>query len=542
MFNFFHRHHDSESQALFPVPEPDPFENPLVETDPTQLRQWTSGLPFADPQQLADTVLISLARLNRFPKPVKKRPELMEIYRVPCSRLAQTNLEKRDGVPPATNRRLMHEMATGYLHIVNGFNHSRPVGRQRASLRDAIYHAIKFLAMEYLFACDMYDCRRSVSQRELYRLHTFAEEHGIHQEAVEDTEQTTPQAATISHQFKRILLLILLDPCHLQEREPRLVFDYLNGFANEARLEALSEGGEASGHYVIDRLGEVAPHLYDPQSAGSLTPERFRLLNLLPISQRLRQHLRALEQDSGKRPHALQQLTSKAIANLLRRMLKSWHIRLERDSERHTTSGEVHVQTGVATIHHHLNGEQLPEESEPTGEAVETIDFATAGTLQGSPAGTGHSLQGWRFNQSRSGVALYLYVPEFTQSLVGEIILISKPHAGPADEGKVGIIRRALYRDETLLEVGVQFINGKIVPLTLQPLGVELEEDETAPSYPGLYINLGEVERSSLIVPRDCLQVDLEYRVEEMVPAPTICPVLLSEITDQFERFRIRRA
>ena len=139
-------------------------------------------------------------------------------------------------------------------------------------------------------------------------------------------------------------------------------------------------------------------------------------------------------------------------------------------------------------------------------------------------------------------MALYLYVPEFTQSLVGEIILISKPHAGPADEGKVGIIRRALYRDETLLEVGVQFINGKIVPLTLQPLGVELEEDETAPSYPGLYINLGEVERSSLIVPRDCLQVDLEYRVEEMVPAPTICPVLLSEITDQFERFRIRRA
>ena len=40
-------------------------------------------------------------------------------------------------------------------------------------------------------------------------------------------------------------------------------------------------------------------------------------------------------------------LTMQEATNLLARMLKSWHIRLKRDSERHPTSGQVMLWVGV---------------------------------------------------------------------------------------------------------------------------------------------------------------------------------------------------
>ena len=540
MFHFLRKHQGSEKQALFAVPTPDPFENPLVETHPGQLRQWAASLPFANPQQLAESVITSLGRLNRYPRQVKKRDELMEIYRTPSARITQTAAGKKATVPAELNRRLMQEMATGYLHIINDFIRTKSAGRKRNLLRDSIYHAVKFLTLEYLFACEMYDCRHSDTRRGLLRLHSFAEEQGLHREPVEDIEQTAPAMATISHQTKRTLLLFLLDPCHLQKGETRLAFDYLNDFADAARFEPLAVITEPAGHYVIDRLGELAPHLYDPDSSETLTSPRFCLFNLIPISQQLHQHLRAIEKRSSDKPAALQQLTTKEVTNLIRRMLKSWHIRLERDSERHKTSGETRIWMGLTSIHHYLT-EKTAQAPSPH-EEIEAIDVTqVAGDLGAHSAAPHPPLSGWRFNQSRSGVAVHLPLTSAGAHLVGEIVLITKPNTDRRTEWKIGIVRRALQQQDSLLEIGVQFINGRIVPLLIQPLNMELTEDQQPPTHTAIYIDLGDVERSSMIAPRDALQVGMEYRVEEMVPAPIISPVHLAEVTAMFERFRVKR-
>ena len=56
-----------------------------------------------------------------------------------------------------------------------------------------------------------------------------------------------------------------------------------------------------------------------------------------------------------------------------------------------------------------------------------------------------------------------------------------------------------------------------------------------------LYVDLGGIERSSLLVPKDSLKLGQIYRVEEMVPAPEVMPIRLTETTAQFERFQVRR-
>ncbi len=493
MLYFLNKRQASTKQRLFSVPQPDPFENPMVETNPGQLRQWAAGLPFANPEQLAEAVIISLVRLNRYPAPVKKREELMEIYRTPSSRLYHIALERKSALPARLNRQVMLEMAYGYLHLVNQSLAERPSARRRKQLQAYIYFAVKYLSLEYLHACLMYDCHGSVTLKELVRLHTLAEELDLQHESKDDPEHAR---TTISHQTKLALLLSLLDPCHLQEDEPRIVYQYLNEFADSARFIELTSQTETTGHYVIDRLSEVPPQPFDPSRLDGLATPRFCLFNILPISQRLHQDLRVIEKQGGGNPAGLQNLGTKTASNLLRRMLKSWHIRMARDSERHTTSGRSKLSLGIQSIHHFLTGAASPPELDSDIAEEIALNLETGGLNHSAPP-TFRTLDCWRFNQSRSGVAVLLSLPQASIPQVGELILLTKPDDGNRGEAKIGIVRRVLLKDPTILEVGVQFINGRIVPLSMQPL--DMPADQTPPSITALYIDQGTIERSSLI-------------------------------------------
>lgn len=535
MLNFFHKRKSILQHIRFEVPPPDPFKNPLVETHPGQLRQWAAGLPFANPQQLAEAVITSLSRLNRFPGPVKRREELMEIYSTPCTRLSHVSPEQKNPLSVTLKRQLMREMAYGYLHLVNSCLNEKPSAKLRRRLVGHIYFTIKYIALEYLFACEEYDCRINSPRKDLMRLYTLAEDINL-QNALQDDPDTP--IANVSHLTKLILLISLLDPCHLQKGESRVVFDYLNQFADTARFTDLDSSIETMGHYVVDRLGEVPPQLLDPDTIEGLPPPRFCLFDLLPISQQLHLHLRIIEQRNGAKPPGLQGLTTKAALNLLRRMLKSWHIRLQRDSERHTTSGEVQLTRSIRAIHHELSGTTPNHNSEDQEQETLSVTLEAGG--MGNQSVTEYqSLNSWRFNQSRSGVALHLNAPLTNAPQVGEITLLTKPESHKQEDMKLGIIRRALLKEGSILELGVQFINGKIVPLSIQPL--DAAEDQQPINLPALYIDLGSIERSALIIPRDLMQLGKEYRVEEMTPAPVITPVHLLETTATFERYRVTR-
>ncbi|MEN8177020.1 MAG: flavoprotein [Pseudomonadota bacterium] len=533
MLNFFHKRKSIPQHTRFGVPAPDPFENPLVETHPGQLRQWAAGLPFANPQQLAEAVITSLSRLNRFPGQVKRREELMEVYLHPSNRLYHVSSEQKNPLPIRLKRQLMQEMAYGYLHLVNACLKEHSSEKMRSRLAGFIYFTIKFIALEYLFACEDYDCRTTSSRKELMRLFSLAEDLKLHNAPQDDPDQPV---ATISHQTKLILLLSLLDPCHLQQGESRVVFDYLKQFAEIARFLALDARIEVGGYYVIDRLGEVPPQQLDPDGIEGLTPSRFCLFDVIPISQQLHQHLRIIEQQNAKRPTGLQGLSAKMAANLVRRMLKSWHIRLQRDSERHETSGQIRLTLGLQAIYYQLSAEKdalTPTEHDSLSVTIE------AGGMSGQAVNNHQPLDSWRFNQSRSGVALHLNLPIANPPQVGEIALLAKPDSNKREEMKLGIIRRALLKEDTILELGLQFVNGRIVPLSIQALDVE--KDQEPVNLPALYIDFGSIERSTLLIPKDLMQIGREYRVEEMIPAPVISPTHLSEITASFERYRVAR-
>lgn len=538
MFDFFSHRSTSATQALFYVPQPDPFKNPLVEIDPAQLRQWATALPFANQTQLAETVITSLSRLNRYPGPVKKRTELMEIYTTPCIRLTHGTTQRKAEAPLQLIRRVMLEMAYGYSHIANDCISNRANRKNLQRLTHAIYFAIKYYILEYLLACEDFDCRSGRVYRDVTRLMTFAEEQDIHNAQIEDNDQSQSEHATIVHQYNRFLLLLLLDPCHLQEGEPKLCFDFLDSIAGKAHITPASAETDPTGRYVIDRLGEVPPYLFHPDCLDDLPQPRFVLFDLSPVSQGLHKKLRQMERSEQGKPQSIAKLTMQEATNLLARMLKSWHIRLKRDSERHSTSGEVLLWIGVDSIYSYLKGSSikpLPADDE--------IDMTQLGGIQGEGAPTGgQRVSAMRTNQSRSGVALRIAKNSSQIPLVGELLLFSSHQQRKENEWKLGIVKRVLSSEENLMDIGIQFILGNIEPITLRSANQPKSSDDKVKDRPALFIDQGHNHRSSLIVPKNFFVIGQDYRVEEMIPAPSITPLQLLETTAKFERYRIKNA
>ncbi len=536
MFDFFTQRTTAPRQQLFTVPQADPFENPLVETEPEPLRLWAAALPFANPQQLAESMTTHLGRLNRFPKSIRKRAELMEIYATPALRLVHGLNQRKGQAPLAQIRRVMQEMGYGYCHIANDCLSNKANRKNLTQLSHSIYFAIKYFLLEYLLACEDFDCRSGNLYRQISRLMTFAMEQDLHLQTVDDKDQLHPERANIAHLYNRFMLMMLLDPCHLQEGEPRICFDYLDSVAGEARFTQTRQDSATTGLYVVDRLGEVPPYLFHPDALETLEQARFVLYDIGPVSQVLHQQLRHLERSEQSKPESFAKLNLREINNLLARMLKSWHIRLKRDSERFNTTGEVMVWIGVPQVHAYLAGEATQQEFEDE-EITMSQPMGMNNTLDAR--GSGHQISARRSNQSRSGVALQLPRSASSMPLIGELILLSGHTSRQGGDWKMGVVKRASKTEDQRIEIGVQFLSGKIEPITLR-VAHNRQDDQVVKDHPGIFIDQDHTHRSSLIVPKHFFVIGQEYRVEEMVPSPSITPLQLLETTSRFERFRIK--
>ncbi|MBL3600197.1 MAG: PilZ domain-containing protein [gamma proteobacterium endosymbiont of Lamellibrachia anaximandri] len=535
MFQIFSRPNDSMRRPKFTVPAPDTIENPHVETHPGSLRQWIASLPYASPARVAEAITTNLAQLNRFPGRVTDRIELMELYRLPTTRLCRIASNKPGAPSVEQIRQLMQEMAYGHKHIVNECLRQKSWLKHRKRLLGGIYYAIKFLSLDQLTTFEGYDCQGTNAWREILQLYNLAEQQNQQHDLVDDRDQAEPKNASVAHQLKRILLLALLDPCHLKAGEARLCYGYLNQFAGKARFEELKLEADPAGRYIIDMMGEVPPRLFDPDTSGTLASPRFRLLNINPVSKRLHQSLRKIELRGEAPPMGLQHLSSEDAAGTLRDMLKSWHIRVERNSKRQDTYGQVTVAIGISSIHHFL-GIATPAVSRPDEEEGESV------TLASGNLGGGFKPRHQRFtckltNCSKTGVAIHLPLQSSSLKMVGQLVLITEKHPDQPDSLKIGEVRRALKRGSDMLELGIQFLKGHVMPVTLNPIGGSGGDLRTQPC---LYVDRGVPKKNTLLSTKGQLKTGREYLVAEQIPAPVIVPTEQASSSPYYERLKFR--
>ncbi|EGV51353.1 hypothetical protein Rifp1Sym_bm00140 [endosymbiont of Riftia pachyptila (vent Ph05)] len=533
MFSLFNNRADLMDQTLFSVPAPDSTQSPLVETHPGQLRQWVASLPYASPERVAEFVIANLSLLNRHPDRVKDRAELMEIYRMPSTRLCRIPIGKRGAPDILQIRRLLTEMAYGYKHIINECLNNRSWLKQRKRLLHSIFYALKFLALEQFVAFEGYDCRSRKSLSEVLKLYALAEQQNLHNEIIDDHDQAGDETSTISHQTKRIILVSLLDPCHLEPGEARICFDFLNQYAGKAKFGSVTATGDAAGRFVIDMSGMEPSRPFDPDTSPNLDPRRYRRFSLTSVSKRIHRAQQKIAMNGEEPPPGLQHLPPEEAILILRRILKSWHIQQQRGADRQNRPRRVAIALGVTSIHHYLQTLAIQNESSSDS----SFSVILNGNLGADYAPQHKSFECMQVDQSASGVALQLQLSQSSSPQVGQLLLITASEDENSSDWRIGVVRRAMRKGNSSLELGVQFIRGHVSPITLRTPNKGKEEQ---PGRRALFIDRGHKHRGSVIVSRNSLELDQGYRVDEQTPDPVIVPMQLAEATPGFARYRLK--
>jgi hypothetical protein len=541
MLNRFKQTNTSKQSERFTVPAPDRVENPSTHTGVAALSEWLNSLPNANEQQIAKQTSKSLALLNRYPGQLKKRLELIECYRPFISRLSQVQTQSYSSKEFERLRQLMIEAAYGYKHVINQQLEQRSWLTGRKKLLTSIYFAIKFLSLELRLAYEQYDAKTVNSWREIMRLYTLAEEQEIQNEPVADPTQADPKQATISHQLKRTLLLSLLDPGHLQPNEARVCFDYLDQYASLAALETPSENSNPTGQYVLDLADTQPPQQFDNHKEA-LNPKSHRLLNLLPVSQRVQDDIQAIAIHKKEPPTALQHHLREDAVNILKRILKAWHIRQERQDRREDAYGWVQISIGISSIHHFLLQGEDTEEAAAFIAPPDIDDSLVLGLEMHEkiPVKINYvELRCRQLNRSESGLALHIPLSTSILPKVGQLILIRQETEDKRAGGQLAVIRRCMKQSDEILEIGVQFIPGRVKTVTIRPV-TAAHSDTTF--QPAIVINNGLNRPASMLSAKGLYSNSRQFIVAENWPATRVTADKLIESTPGFDWFHLTKS
>jgi hypothetical protein len=516
----------------FTVPSPDKLVNPATDTDPASVAQWIDHLPYADPVSTVKSVRQALARLNRHPADISCRADIMAHYRLPCARLLKVRADAAQAPNHADLRQLMTEMAHGYKHLANEWLGQRAWLQNRKRLTTALYFAAKYLSLELFLGYEAYYCKPSNSWRELLSLYRLAEEQNLHHEPVQDRDQGNAQQTSIAHALKRIILLRLLDPCHMLPGEARIYFGYLNQLASEALLENLDQPHALAGRYLLDLNSNAMPKPPDPDILPQ-NPDRFRYLNLLPVSKQVHQQIKRLELRDESPPEDLLRDRQLDPITLLKRMLIAWHGRQERRCERETTFDWLLCGYGLGAMQ--FFQQQQTQEISVSEVVEEDIIADTAQSFSPQTQSAVYTLIRCRqINRSASGLCLHLARSSNLKPQVGQVVILQRETAQPADGAQAGIIRRMLCVDADTLEAGIQFIRGTTHPIMVRTAG------EQGSAQPALWIDGGDGRNSTLMVALAMYQRSQKFIIEGGLPAAVVAVEKLVECTPNFARFLYR--
>jgi len=503
----------SPSTLQLTVPAQDSIENPNVETDQTRLIEWINNLPYANPLSTATELHESIFRLNRFPGTVHQRHELVNCYLAPFKvvyqsarkatqqKRVQTALKQTD-IGPITIK-ITIELAYSYKLIINEHLQLNDISKDPQQFGNAIYSAMKAIALELMLEYSNLIPDSKKAWRELFQLYTLAEQYGLEKIPVE-------KGISIDHLFKRILLITIIDPYHLLQGEVWHCYNYLIHWSMKAQLHTLSAvPNDVTGLFLVDFHAMHPPST--PKPNDQLQQNQHRLLQVNSLNLVVHQQWRQLQENGSTKPKGTEELSKEQMHQMFRHMLLAWHIRPSRRSERHEKYGSRPATYGLSAINHFLKkGELIEDDDTAVTNSMDDYTLTLTETTSFHRENTHYPLYSWRiFNSSASGVGI-IVLPPFPKDIqVGQLIMIELEGDAQQKQLKAGIVRRMIKRDANALEIGVQFLPGKISPISIRPYFYDKEI--TADFQHGILIDRGPKTSQALLTPNGMYQKQREF-------------------------------
>lgn len=414
----------------FTVPEPAVARHPGALLAPRELRRWIDGLPLANPAKAAQMLLQQLRLLVRDPQPDARYAGLLQIYEPPVIQLLefvdQRLRDSGDGVMPLDQLEyamtdLLSELAYGHLRTANDL-----FGKGKPPPTEMLYRAMRLLDSALTIERLRY-CRLTPATWRLFlQIHAQAQELGIAGEAVPRELRRGDDPPTIDGLFFRALVIDLCDPHH---RRPADMLKWQAWTGRNTELLELTILPAGPFAIPVDTAGELAP--LAGARRGKPGPE-MRYLDAERFMQRLEEDPEAPE---GLMPALRDLITGRKSPE-------------QRQNPRQPRNHPFLLAYGLRNIHSRL-------------------DALTRGSGgRGQPAAP---LACRQLNQSKSGAAFLLPGPINPPLGVDEPVLVEAEVTGDGGTpvGFAARIRRVVTRDDHSLEIGVEKLAGRLIPVVI---------------------------------------------------------------------------
>jgi len=405
--------------------------HPDVTRNARELRRSIDSLPLANPVKAGSQLLHQLRLLTRDPNPGTRFGTLLGIYLAPSQQLLQIVRERLPGSPDSALPldqleslvvELLTELAYGHLRIANQL-----LTAGRSPTLETLYQAMSLLDaaldIERLHYCRLVPARWQL----LLNIFLHAEYLQLGAQQVDARQRQDGQPDTIQGLFYRALIVSLCDP---NNQVPSEVLAWQRWTAEHAGLLSFTLLPQGAFAIPVDFSGELSP-LAGARGAKPGTETRYLATD---------RFVQQLEDDTEQAPAGLR----RALISLV----KGRRTPEQRRGERQPRNHPYQLIYGLHNIHHRL--EELSQGEAPARSAIRPVP-------------------GRQVNQSRFGAAFQLKGPLNPPLSIGEPIL-AEAEARPGSGVPVGFparIRRVFSDDGQLIEIGVEKIQGRLIPVTI---------------------------------------------------------------------------
>ncbi len=523
----------------FTTPTSYAVENPETITNPAELGDWVEHLPVTDPAATVETLLDSLKLLNRHPKAVPQRYQLMRIYLRPFMELMQRSRQllqaravgerhRNDNLFLQFMEELCREMGFGFKRTLQeALEPSWVSANQQASMADIIYWTTQCLTFDLMFAFADYRPEPRSTWPEFMKLYLLSKQRKISRGAVDDPYALAGASPSVGLAFLRALLISLVDPYKLRRGDVWNAYDYLSHFAKNAQVGTFRVPEVEGGFFLVDLKGarKAQPFRFEKVPPR---PREFLLVNVNPLNSVVHRHFKMLEINPDVEIEGLYNMEGPQAMHLFRTMLVSWHISPARRHERIEQYDWLTAICGLSNICCYLQGDECTAEEEPEEEEVEISHHLT------QIVAVDRKVYRWRQTDfSASGMGVVLPLSEAKALQVGQLVLIESEQGRSGGRRRVGIVRRLVRRDNANMEAGLQFIGNNITPTHIHHRDKPIDV---------LLVDRGEKMNKILITPG---KVYRSGRIIEIKTGPrsawTVKAGKLLESTCCLERFEVVR-
>jgi len=415
---------------LFDIPAAAVARHPGAMLAARALRRWVDGLPLGNPPKAAQMLLQQLRLLVRDPDPGSRFDSLLQIYATPVGQLFDIVDERlrdsSDSAMPLDQLEyalieLLTELAFGHLRLANDL-----LEKGKNPPTETLYQAMRLLdgaqTVERLHYCRLVP----ESWRLVTQIYRHAEARETAHSPVDRGLRRAGDPATIEGLFFRTLIISLCDPHQHRPQDILRWHDWTGPHTHLVGMGILPQGPFA---IPVDTSGELAP--LTSARRGRPGPE----MRYLAIESFLQQ----LEADHEG---------PKGLLQALHDLITGRKSSEQRQSPRQPRNHPYSLLRGLRDVHARL----------------ETL------TRGGEPGSQGPVAVACRqVNQSRTGAAFQLTAAVTPPLSVDDLVLAeaAETPAGGASVGFAGRIRRLVTLDDQTIEIGVEKLQGRLIPVEI---------------------------------------------------------------------------